>query len=91
MAADTCRENTEYLTFHGVVTYGVTREECDADFLAGMKKSCGGYRGLGLLDLEEYSICSTAAQQTYNAVRLKGEPHFRSATSSYCEYKLDDL
>jgi hypothetical protein len=76
---------------HGVVTYGVTREECDADFLAGMKKSCGGYRGLGLLDLEGYSICHTAAQQTYNVVRLKGEANFRTTTSSYCEYKLDDL
>ena len=75
---------------HGAITYGVTREECDTEFLAQMKKTCGGYRGLGLLDLEQYSMCHTAAQQTYNVVRLKGEPHFRTSTGSYCEYKLDD-
>ncbi len=76
---------------HGAITYGVTREECDTEFLARMKKTCGGYRGLGLLDLEQYSMCHTAAQQTYNVVRLKGEPHFRTSTSSYCEYELDDF
>ncbi len=76
---------------HGVTTYDVTREECDTEFLAAMKKTCGGYRGLGLLDLEGYSICHTAAQQTFNVVRLKGEPHFRTSTSSYCEYKFDDF
>ena len=76
---------------HGVTTYDVTREECDDDFLASMKKTCGGYRGLGLLDLEGYSICHTAAQQTYNVVRLKGEPHFRTTTSSYCEYKPENF
>ncbi len=76
---------------HGVTTYDVTREECDTEFLATMKKSCGGYRGLGLLDLEGYSICHTAAQQTYNVVRLKGEPHFLTTTSSHCEYKPVDF
>jgi len=76
---------------HGVTTYGVTREKCDDDFLGRMKKTCGGYRGLGLLDLEGYSICHTAAQQTYNVVRLKGEPHCRTTNSSYCEYKPENF
>jgi hypothetical protein len=72
---------------HGSATYGLTREECDADFLVDMKSTCGGIGGLGVLDIEQYSICRTSAQQTYNAVRLKGEPAFRTTTSSYCDYK----
>ena len=74
---------------HGYVTYGVTREQCDADFLADMKKSCGGFRGLDILDLKQYSICQIAADQTHGVVRLKGKPHFRTNTSSYCEYRPD--
>lgn len=73
---------------HGYVTYGETREQCDADFLRDMKEACGGLGGLSILDLQNYSYCTTAAQQTYNAVRLKGEPHFRTSTSSVCEYDL---
>jgi hypothetical protein len=75
---------------HGNATYGESRENCDEDFLVAMKKSCGGMGGIGILDLEQYSICHTAAQQTYNAVRLKGEPAFRTTTSSVCEYKLSE-
>lgn len=73
---------------HGYRTYGSTREQCDANFLAEMKKSCGGI-GLGILDIENYSMCHVAADQTYNVVRLKGEPSFRTSTSSRCEYQLD--
>jgi hypothetical protein len=56
-----------------------------------MKKSCSGIGGIGLLDLEEYSICRFAADQTHGVVRMKGEPHFRTNTSSYCEYKPENL
>ena len=72
---------------HGHVTYAVTREQCDANLRADMKKSCGGFGGLGILDLEEYSFCHLAADQIYNVVRLKGEPHFRTNTSTRCEYQ----
>ncbi len=74
---------------HGQITYGMTRGQCDADFLADMKKSCGGFGGLGLLDIEEYSMCHVAADQIHNVVRLKGEPHFRTKTSTRCEYRPD--
>ncbi len=74
---------------HGQITYGVTREQCDANFRVDMKKSCGGFAGLDVLDLEEYSICHIAADQIHNVVRLKGEPHFRTTTSSRCEYRPD--
>jgi hypothetical protein len=72
---------------HGQITYGVTRKQCDADFLVDMKKSCRGFAGLGVLDLEEYSMCHIAADQIHNVVRLKGEPDFRTTTSSRCEYR----
>lgn len=75
---------------HGHATYGDTRDQCDAEFLREMKEACGGLGGLNILDLKNYSICNTAAEQTYNAVRLKGEPHFRTTTSSFCDYKLSD-
>ena len=74
---------------HGQATYGVTREQCDADFLADMKKSCGGFGGLDILDLQQYSICHIAADQTHGVVRLKGKPNFRTVTSTYCEYRPD--
>ncbi len=76
---------------HGNATYGATRKECDTAFLADMKKSCSGIGGLDILDLEQYSICRFAADQTHGVVRLKGEPHFRTSTSSYCEYKPENL
>lgn len=73
---------------HGYATYGVEREQCDTAFLADMKASCGGMKGIGLLDLEQYSLCRIAADQTHGIVRLKGEQHFRTTTSSVCEYDL---
>ena len=74
---------------HGFVTYGVTREQCDAEFLQDMKQACGGFGGLGRLDAKEYGICHLAASQTYETVRRKGEPHFRTTGSTYCEYRPD--
>ena len=73
---------------HGYATYGVDRDQCDATFLAEMKTSCGGMKGIGFLDLEQFSICRIAADQTHAVVRLKGEQHFRTTTSSVCEYDL---
>lgn len=74
---------------HGYATYGDNREKCDEIFFAEMKKACGGLGLLNYLDAKEYSICSVAAQQTYSAVRLKGEPHFRTTTSTHCEFRLE--
>ena len=73
---------------HGHATYTTSRDTCDADFLQDMKEACDGLGKLSILDLRQYSICHTAAKQTYNAVRLKGEPHYRSTNSTVCEYKL---
>ena len=75
---------------HGYLTYDETRESCDTQFHEDMRETCGGFRGLNLLDLENYSYCKVAADQTYNAVRLKGEPHFRTTNGSYCDYKFGD-
>jgi len=72
---------------HGVATYGVTRKECDTEFLDNMKTACSGFKGLGMLDPEEFAKCQFAAKQTYEAVRTHGEKHFRSATSTYCAYR----
>lgn len=73
---------------HGHATYGDTRERCDDEFLANMKQACGGTNPLNLLDAKAYSICNIAARQTYEAVRLKGEPHFRTTRSTVCEFRL---
>lgn len=74
---------------HGYATYGDTRELCDEQFLEDMKKACGGASVLNLLNAKGYGICSVAAGQTYEAVRRKGEPHFRTRTSTYCEFRVD--
>jgi hypothetical protein len=74
---------------HGFVTYGVARDQCDAEFLQDMKQACVGFGGLGRLDAKEYGICQLAASQTYEAVRRKGEPHFRTTGGTYCEYRPD--
>jgi hypothetical protein len=60
---------------------------CDTEFLDNMKTACSGFKGLGMLDPEEFAKCQFAAKQTYEAVRTHGEKHFQSATSSYCAYR----
>jgi hypothetical protein len=72
---------------HGEATYGMTRKECDAEFLDNMKAACSGFKGLGVLDPEEFAKCQFAAKQTYEAVRTHGEKHFHSTTSTYCAYR----
>lgn len=74
---------------HGYATYGDTRELCDEQFLEDMKRSCGAAGVLNLLNAKEYSLCNVAARQTYEAVRRKGEPHFRTTTSTRCEFRLE--
>ena len=72
---------------HGFSTYGVTREECDTDFLQDMKQACAGFAGLDRLDPKEYAICQLAASQTYEVIRRQGEQHFQTTGSTYCEYR----
>ena len=79
----------DYCYRHGHATYGDTRELCDEQFLADMKQACGGTNVLNILNAKDYSICQIAARQTYEAVRLKGEPHFRTANSTYCEFRAE--
>ncbi len=74
---------------HGVATYGATREECDTAIYDDMKKACKGMGGLGVLDVKDFSICQLAANQTYEAIRRKGEKHFQTTASTYCEYRDD--
>lgn len=73
---------------HGYATYGDTRELCDEEFLDDMQEACGGSSVLSLSDAKEYGICNVAARQTYEAVRRKGEPHFRTTNSTRCEFRL---
>ena len=72
---------------HGEATYGLTRKACDTEFLDNMKTACSGFKGLGMLDPEEFAKCQFAAKQTYEAVRTHGENHYHSATSTYCAYR----
>ena len=74
---------------HGYATYGDKRELCDEQFLEDMMQACGGAGVLSLLNAKEYSICRVAARQTYEAVRRKGKPHFRTTTSTNCKFRLD--
>ena len=74
---------------HGFATYGTTREECDTIVYDDMQKACGGTGGLDVFDFQEYGICQLAANQTYSAIRRYGEKHYQTATSSYCEYRVD--
>lgn len=71
---------------HGHATYGTSRAECDAVFLEQMKESCKGFAGLGVLDVKDHSICLVSATQTYEAVRKYGKQHFRTDSSTYCDY-----
>jgi len=72
---------------HGEATYGMTRKQCDVEFYDNMKAACAGFKGLGVLDPEDFAKCQFAAKQTYEAVRTHGEKHFRSSTSTYCAYR----
>jgi hypothetical protein len=70
-----------------VVSQDYEAQACDTEFLDNMKTACSGFKGLGMLDPEEFAKCQFAAKQTYEAVRTHGEKHFRSATSTYCAYR----
>lgn len=76
---------------HGHATYSDTREKCDSEFLEDMKEACGRATPLTLLDAKGFGLCRVAADQTYEAVRRNGESHFRTATSTYCEFRLDNM
>jgi coproporphyrinogen III oxidase len=72
---------------HGAATYGHAREECDTEFYTNMKSACDGIAGLGVLDPEEFAKCRLAAKETYEAVKAHGEKHYRTTTSTYCDYR----
>jgi hypothetical protein len=72
---------------HGAATYGLSREECDTEFYGNMKDACIGFKGIGVLDPEDFAKCQFAAKQTFEAVRTHGEKHYRSASSTYCAYR----
>ena len=74
---------------HGFATYGTKREACDNNFYEDMKAACAGSSGLDRFDIEQYTICKLAANQTFKAVRRYGEPHYQTLASSYCEFRDD--
>lgn len=74
---------------HGYATYGTSRAECDATFLEDMNDACKGPGGLAVLDVRDHGICLVAATQTYEAVRKYGADHYRTADSTYCEYRWE--
>ncbi len=73
---------------HGHRTYRRTREVCDAAFHQAMKSVCTS----SWLDfdirkkLEQNARCLLVAEELYQGVRKYGEKHFRTGSSSYCEY-----
>ena len=40
-------------------------------------------------NVQGFGECQLAANQTYEVVRRRGEKHFHSTTSKYCEYRDD--
>ncbi len=42
-----------------------------------------------MIDIQGFATCQLAANQTYEVVRRRGEKHFQSTTSTYCEYRED--
>lgn len=71
---------------HGFATYGTKRETCDQNFYEDMQLTCEKNGLLSKIDIEGYAACKTAALQTFEAVSRYGEPHYRTTTSTVCEY-----
>ena len=71
---------------HGFATYGTDRQTCDENFYEDMKQQCATMGALSMLDVKEYTLCQTAARQTFEAVRRYGEDAYRARNSTYCEY-----
>lgn len=81
-----CAEH-DFCYRHGFATYGFDRETCDAMFAAAMRAECAPDWSLaGVWKVESVADCELAAEQMYTAVRRFGEKHFRTSTSTYCEY-----
>lgn len=71
---------------HGFATYGLSREDCDTEFYENMKDTCGTAI-FSFLDFRNAGACRLTANRMYDAVRRHGEKHYRTTTSSYCEYR----
>ena len=77
---------------HGYITYGMNREQCDADFLENMKRICD----VKLVSWEfvtdplNEGKCLVAAANLYQGVRRYGEEYFRIDNSTYCEYQFPE-
>jgi hypothetical protein len=71
---------------HGFATYGTDRATCDDNFYQDMQERCKTMGALSVLDIKEYTLCQTAALQTYEAVRRYGQSAYRTTGSTVCEY-----
>ncbi len=81
-----CRTH-DFCYRHGFATYGEARNACDEQFYEDMQDACESMGLLSIIDAKEFGICRAAALQTFEAVRRYGEPHYQTATSTYCEYR----
>lgn len=81
-------EQHDYCYRHGAATYGMSRINCDTEFLRDMQEQCSPRNLMKiLLNFETYSIeCNAVAMEFYQAVQTYGVNRFSSINSTYCEY-----
>ena len=91
----TACEQHDYCYRHGARTYGLDRDDCDAEFLDNMLDICpaestsvfGSIVDMMSDDVNSRSVCLQVADDFHRAARTYGEKHFQANTdSTYCEY-----
>lgn len=81
----------DYCYRHGFLTYGKSRKDCDDEFLAKMRQTCGSYDALKVI-VEIATVgarraaCEYEAWAMYQGVRNYGGRSFRKQNGSTCFY-----
>lgn len=88
---DACAQH-DYCYRHGYRTYGLDRDDCDAEFLDNMIKTCPAPSRFALgeildaMSVDSRGTCLSTARDFHTIVRRYGGDEFHSDTSTVCEY-----
>jgi hypothetical protein len=81
-------EQHDYCYRHGTVTYGMSKDECDYQFLQDMQAQC---QPDNIVDLilnsgDNFTACGAVAMEFYLAVQKYGTNLYNARPDTYCEY-----
>ena len=81
-------EQHDYCYRHGTATYGMSKDDCDYQFLQDMQAQCqpDNIVDLVLISGDNFTACGAVAMEFYLAVQQYGAQRYNANPSTYCEY-----